>query len=231
MTVIMPYHWLFFDADGTLFNYERAEISALAKSFARFDVTASPAYLEAYREINSGLWRALERGEITPEALKVRRFELLFEKVQLMLPAEAFSTVYLEQLATCSELMDGAEALLERLHRKYRIAILTNGLKSVQRPRLANSAIRDRIDALIISEEIGAAKPDRAFFDAAFAAAGYPQKAEVLMIGDNLSSDILGATQYGLDTCWYNPSGLARPTDIPIKYEIRELSELGLLLI
>ncbi len=226
----MSYHWLFFDADGTLFDYERAEISALAKSFARFGIAASEAYLEAYREINSGLWRALEKGEITPEALKTRRFELLFERLELSLSAQAFSPVYLEQLASCSELIDGAEALLKRLHASYRIAILTNGLKSVQRPRLANSAIREVVDALVISEEIGVAKPEPGFFDAAFTAAGHPEKAEVLMVGDNLASDILGAYRYGLDTCWYNPGGQPRPADIPITFEIRVLSELSSIL-
>ncbi len=226
----MSYQWLFFDADGTLFDYERAETSALRKSFQQFGVSSSPAYLAAYQHINSGLWRDLEKGLILPEALKVRRFELLFDQLHLPLSAEAFSTVYLEQLASCSELVQGAEELLRRLHQRYQIAILTNGLKNVQRPRLANSAIRDYVDALVISEEVGAAKPEATFFEAAFAATHQPFMSEVLMIGDSLSSDIQGAIRYGLDTCWYNPSGLPRPPEVPINYVIRDLHELGVIL-
>ncbi len=66
--------------------------------------------------------------------------------------------------------------MLTSLHKKYRIAILTNGLKVVQRSRLARSVIRHHVSDIIISEEIGAAKPAREFFDTAFARLGQPVK-------------------------------------------------------
>ena len=85
---------------------------------------------------------------------------------------------------------------------KYRLALITNGLRDVQRPRLAGSAIGDYFAEVIISEEVGAAKPDPAIFDAAFELLGRPPRAKVLLIGDSLSSDIAGGRDYGLDTCW-----------------------------
>ncbi len=112
------------------------------------------------------------------------------------------------------------------MHRKYRIAILTNGLKVVQRGRLARSVIRHHVSDLIISEEIGAAKPAREFFDAAFTRLGHPSKREVLMIGDGWSSDIQGAVQYGIDACWYNPGRNPRPSTCEITREIASLREL-----
>ena len=79
---------------------------------------------------------------------------------------------------------------------------------------------------MIISEEIGVAKPVPAFFEAAFARAGNPPKCEVLMIGDNWISDMQGAAEYGMDTCWYNPRRQARPDKLGITWEIASLREL-----
>ena len=114
----------------------------------------------------------------------MRRFELFLEAIRVAYSATAFSASYLECLANCSELVEDADRVLGALHRKYRIAVLTNGLKEVQRGRLARSVIRHHVSDIIISEEIGAAKPARAFFDTAFARLGHPSKREVLMIGD-----------------------------------------------
>jgi len=123
-------------------------------------------------------------------------------------------------------ILEGAAEALQELQGKYRIAILTNGLYVVQRGRLARSAIRQHIDELIISEEIGFAKPAREFFNAAFAKLGHPSRRDTLMIGDGWNSDILGARQYGLDACWYNPGYKPRPDDGEITREIVSLREL-----
>jgi len=110
------------------------------------------------------------------------------------------------------------------------LAIVTNGLKAVQRSRLACSPIRDYIACMVISEEVGASKPDRAIFDAAFERIGRPLKSEVLMIGDSLTSDIEGGYRYGVDTCWYNPTNQSQSVDLEITYQIRNLGELADLL-
>jgi len=220
------YQWLLFDADGTLFDYERAERVALEQALGQIGVPFDPGYLATYQRINQGLWQGVEKGEITPGVVKVRRFELWLEAIHVPHSPAAFSASYLECLANCSELLEDAAAVLGALHSKYRIAILTNGLQVVQRGRLARSAIRHHISDLIISEEIGAAKPAKDFFDLAFARLGHPSKREVLMIGDGWASDIQGAVQYGIDACWYNPGRKPRPADCEITREIASLREL-----
>lgn len=220
------YQWLFFDADDTLFDYERSEALALARTFQRHGISFEPASLETYRRIDQEQWRALEKGLVTLDVLKVRRFELLFKAIGVTQPASAFSSVYLDYLAECSELVDGAYETLDVLRQQYRMAILTNGLKTVQRSRLAHSTIREHIADIIISEEIGFAKPAREFFEAAFTRLGCSSKQSVLMIGDNWVSDIQGASRYGLDTCWFNPRRRPRPDETPINIEITSLKEL-----
>ena len=220
------YPWLWFDADGTLFDYNAAETIALKNTFHSLKLPYQDGYLEIYRQINNDLWRALEQQEITPAALRLRRFELLLETLRLSSSYEKMSNVYVDQLAICAELMDGAIELLQILHQKSKLVIVTNGLQAVQRSRLAHSPIKDFIIDIIISEEIGVAKPHVAFFETAASRLGNPPKADILIIGDSLTSDIQGGVNYGIDTCWYNPASEARTNDLPITYEIRHLREL-----
>lgn len=222
------YQWLFFDADDTLFDFQRAEAAALRLAFQRHDLVFHPDCLTTYREINHTLWQALEKGQITPPSLHLRRFELLFAQTGItrISPAD-FGASYLQCLGGCAQLIDGTADILAQLRTTHRIAILTNGLQAVQRARLERSAIRPHIAEIIISEEVGAAKPAKAFFDAAFARLGHPAKPDVLMIGDNWTSDIQGAAAYGLDTCWFNPRRRPRPDHPPITREIASLHELS----
>jgi 2-haloacid dehalogenase len=221
------YRWLLFDADGTLFDYDRAERAALEQALGQIGVSFDSGQLAVYRRINQALWQAVEKGEITPGMVKVRRFELLLEAIQVPYSPRALSAAYLECLANCSELLEDAGAVLGALRRKYQIAILTNGLKEVQRGRLSRSAVRPHISHIIISEEVGAAKPAKEFFDQAFARLGHPSKREVLMIGDGWASDIQGAVKYGIDACWYNPGRKPRPANCEITREIAALRELN----
>ena len=106
------------------------------------------------------------------------------------------------------------------------MVVLTNGLPEVQRQRLAGSAIRTYLAGLVISGEVGAAKPDPRIFDAAFEVMGRPEREEVLMVGDSLTSDIAGGKAHGIDTCWFNPQGNPRTLEVKPRYEIRSLREL-----
>jgi len=220
------YKWLLFDADDTLFDYGKAEAGALRLTFEQLGVRFDLAYLPVYQRINRQIWQDFEQGEISAEALRTRRFELLFEAIDVSMDPEQFSAAYLPNLATQSELTEGALEVVQALHGKYGLAIITNGLRDVQRPRLAQSAICSYVADIIISEEVGAVKPERAIFDAAFQRMGYPGKDEVLLVGDSLTSDIAGGSAYGIDTCWFNPEGKARRDGLVITYEIRRLAEL-----
>src|SRR5258707_13133878 len=106
------YPWLWFDADNTLFNYNKAEITALHKSFQLLGLTFDETYMDIYRRINQDLWHLLEKQEIKPEVLRVRRFEQFLEAIEMAGPAEQLSTVYIGQLGLCAELIDGAFEVL-----------------------------------------------------------------------------------------------------------------------
>jgi 2-haloacid dehalogenase len=222
----VSYLWILFDADGTLFDYEAAEAAALQAAFEQAGLSYSPACLAAYQRVNQAVWRELELGLITPRALRVARFSRLLDELGAPADAQVLSGRYLARLSEQAQLIAGAVDVVRALYRTHRLAIITNGLREVQRPRLAHSAIADCFADLIISEEIGAAKPDPAFFAIALERIGRPPRAEVLVVGDSLTSDIAGGNRSGIDTCWYNPGGAPNATDARATCEIRALSEL-----
>jgi YjjG family noncanonical pyrimidine nucleotidase len=222
----VQYRWLLLDADGTLFDYDRAEREALRLTFEAAGHRFEASYAEAYRRINAAVWREFELGQITQERLRTRRFVQLFDEAGLDVDVERFARAYLRNLALGVDLLDEAEETLRALRGRVGLALITNGLQDVQRPRLDRSTIGGFFDVVVISEEVGAAKPDPAIFEAALARMGYPAREQVLMVGDSLTSDIAGAIRAGIDACWFNPAGLPLPPGVEVRYEIRRLREL-----
>jgi len=220
------YAWVLFDADGTLFDYDAAETAALTASFEGIGRTFSPEISEIYREINGRMWVELERGTTTQARIRVERFEKLFRSLGVETDPVAFAEDYLSRLAGQTALIDGAERTVNALAGVCRLMLITNGIAEVQRPRFAASKIRDHFTGLVISEEVGAAKPDPVIFDAAFAEMGRPPKSQVLIVGDSLSSDIKGGNDYGIDSCWFNPAGLPAREVVEPTFEIQRLDQL-----
>jgi 2-haloacid dehalogenase len=222
----VTHSWVLFDADGTLFDYDSAETAALTTTFAEVDHDCNPETLEAYRQINGRMWRDFEQGLSTIDHIKTKRFEALFSQIDADLDPVSFNHRYISNLAQQAELIEGAEETVIRLAENVGLLLITNGLAGVQRPRIAKSPIRGYFQDLVISEEVGSAKPDCQIFDAAFSKINFPEKGSVLMVGDSLSSDIKGGNDYGIDTCWFNPQLHPRDHDIEPAYEVQHLREI-----
>jgi len=222
----MRYKWVLLDVDGTLFDYHRAEASAIEKTVEHAGYEFQPRYIDIYKQINRKIWIDFEQGRISQEHLRTRRFELFSESIQLEFNAADFSDTYLKNLVESSFLMEGAEETVKRLYGKSGLVILTNGLKEVQRSRLAKSSIEQYFANVIISEEVGAVKPDSRIFDVAFERMGHPKREQVLIVGDGLTTDIKGGGDYGIDTCWFNPAREVCDQDVTINYQIANWSEL-----
>jgi len=220
----MNYTWLLFDADETLFDFPRAEANALKWTLDELGIPSRPDYFEIYARCNLAVWKEFERGLVTSLELRTKRFHLFFDEVGIAADPETVSPLYLQNLALGTDLLPGAEETIRALKPYFRLGMVTNGLADVQRPRLLRSALADCFEGVFISEEVGAAKPARAYFDAVFSAIGNPRKSEILIIGDSLTSDMRGGIDYGIDTCWYNPD--SKSTDLPITFQISKLSEL-----
>jgi YjjG family noncanonical pyrimidine nucleotidase len=182
--------------------------------------------LQIYRAINGELWAAFERGEISQPDLHLQRFRRLLQALDLQADIPTFGERYLWNLGHNPDLIDGAEEVVAALAQNHKLYLITNGIPAVQYTRLELSPIRDHIQGITISGEVGHAKPDPRIFDNAFAGMGHPPRRDVLIIGDSLSADIQGGHAYGIDTCWYNPNGSESNLSIPITYTITSLHEL-----
>ena len=142
----------------------------------------------------------------------------------------AMAAEYVKNLSKYGFLCDGALELCRALYGKYDMYIITNGIKVIQEARFEKSGIKNYFIHSFISEEVGCEMPGRAFFDRVAESIDGFDPAYALVIGDSLSSDILGGVNYGIDTCWYNPKRLENPAGLTITYTVTKLSEVAHLL-
>jgi 2-haloacid dehalogenase len=226
MRVVMKYSWVLFDADGTLFDYERAEAQALRATFAELAEPFREEYFQTYHTYNAQVWSEFEQGRINASDLRVERFHRMLAAAGIERQAEEFSRAYLPNLARGADLIAGAEGAIAALRPLCKLGLITNGLSDVQRPRLAASPLADAFDLVAISEELGVAKPHAAYFDAVFARIAWPERGQVLVVGDGLTSDIQGGLAYGLDACWFNPRGLPADERYPPTYTVARLADV-----
>ncbi len=206
------YKSIFFDADDTLFDYPQAERAALSACLDEFRIThEAEAFIAAYRRHNHDVWMEFERGETDQATLRVERFRRLAVELGIAgLPLDRVSSFYLETLSGQSQLLPGALELVQELAKRFPLALITNGIASVQNQRFAASPITPYFRSIIISEEVGIAKPDPRIFTPALEAIGVAP-GEVLYVGDSVSSDMAAARNAGMDFCWVNPHGAPIP--------------------
>ena len=222
----MRYATLLLDLDHTLFDSDTCELAAFEETLRAVGVDEPLRHYKTYVEINRSLWSSVERSEITPEDVRVTRFERLITEIGLDANPEYMADTFVVELGAKGDLYSGAREVLEQLAQQATLAMITNGLSEVQRARIERLDIEQYFDAIVISAEIGASKPGSEIFAATFRALGSPSKDTALMVGDSLTSDIRGGANYGIATCWYNPQGKTADTDARVNHEITRLDQL-----
>lgn len=223
----MKYKIILFDADGTLYDFDKAAFEALKSSFTKYELNWTDDTFEVYEIENKKIWNDFEKGFITTDGIKTERFKRFFEVIGVFgIDSIQFSKDYLEFLSQNNYLLVQAEEIVKWSSEKFELAIVTNGLASVQNPRFMNSELRKYFKHIIISEEIGFAKPKKEIFDYTFEKFNNPSKDSVIIIGDNLTSDIKGGLDYGIDACWFNPTKIENNNGIVPTFEISKLNEL-----
>lgn len=203
------YRYLLFDADNTLFDFDKCEKHAFELAFSENGEKYTDEIYCKYHLINDGIWKELEKGLIERDELKVERYRRLFEA--LGIEGDGYKSIavsYEKLLAEQSFELDGAFEALGELSGEYGIYVVTNGLTSVQTGRFGASRLTRFIRKIYISEQMGVAKPDPRFFERVVSDIGDGDLSKYLVIGDSLSSDMDGAIAAGIDCCWFNPGGL-----------------------
>ncbi len=220
------YRTVLFDFDHTLFDSDASELAAFNTTMLSFGVADPMQFFESYRGINATLWQSVEAGRMRPEEVGVTRFEQLATLAGIDADPLDMATTYIREMGNNGELYPGALELLDRLAGQATLAMVTNAIGTVQRPRIERLGLADYFAAVVISSEVGVSKPHPGIFEAAFAELGSPEPHSTLMVGDSLTSDIQGGVNAGLDTCWYNPHRKASGAEPAYTYEISHISGL-----
>ncbi|MBQ8509055.1 MAG: YjjG family noncanonical pyrimidine nucleotidase [Clostridia bacterium] len=223
------YTTLLFDADMTLFDFDGAETEAFGIVMAKYGIQYTDADLTRYKAINAALWERFNSGEITKDYLQGARFTQFiatFGDRYASLDGKVLNNAYVEALSECSQLLDGAAEVCRRLSEKYELYIVTNGISRVQHKRFDASVIKPYFKGIFVSEDAGAPKPMKRYFDYVFAAVGEEKRALSVIIGDSLTTDMAGGRTAGIDTVWYNPAHTVNHTDITPTYETANYEEL-----
>lgn len=206
----MQYDWILFDADETLFSFDA--FAGLKAMFKELDVDFTEQDFAEYQAVNKPLWVKYQNGEITAKQLQEDRFLVWANRLDIA-PAE-LNRRFLNAMADVCQPLEGVREILPLLAQKAKLGIITNGFVQLQQIRLEKTGLREYFEWVVISEEVGVAKPDVAIFKHAFQLMGDPDKSRILMVGDNAGSDILGGINAGIDTCWLNVDGKSLPEDI-----------------
>ncbi|MEZ7765511.1 YjjG family noncanonical pyrimidine nucleotidase [Gemella sp. 27098_8_92] len=195
------YKYLLFDLDDTLLNFQQAQELAFKKLLEDENIEYSYKLFEQYEKINKSLWRRFEKGELANAEVTRQRFIQFFEQFGKNVDGREIDIRYRSYLAEGNQLFEGVVDMLEKLHKTHKLYVASNGIGITQHTRLKNNDLNKYFEKIFISEEIGSKKPDREFFEKIFDEVGVENKDEVLMIGDTLTSDILGANNIGIDSC------------------------------
>lgn len=222
------YTTLLFDADRTLFDFDAAERDAFGIVMSSHGIQLDNGDFERYVRINDDLWEQLGRGEITKEYLQDNRFGLFFDAIgkKVGVSSALLNAEYVDELADVSKLFVGAEKLCRELSKHYDMYIVTNGVSHTQKKRFYLSPIHEYFKDIFVSEDTGAAKPMREYFDYVFERIGEDKRDGAVIIGDSLPHDILGGINAGIDTVWYNPKGISNATDITPTKTVTSYTEL-----
>jgi len=224
------YEHIFFDLDKTLWDFTSNTNDTFADLFSHFElkekgIPSVEILHEIYDKHNDQLWDMYRNGLIEKDFLSVQRYILSLEEFNIYdrLLAETMSKEYLRLSPLKTKLIPGTHEVLEYLHDKYKLHIITNGFNEVQYIKIERSGLKKYFDKVITSEDAGCNKPNPAIFNFALNEAN-AHASESLMIGDDLEVDILGARKAGMDQLLVNFEKIVHTNSI--SFEVTSLLEI-----
>lgn len=194
------------DIDDTLLDFQKSSMKAIEICFKNCDLPFDNNVLTVFHQINDGLWHKIEKKEITKPQLYEQRWKNIFEALNINFDGIEMEQLFRSTLSGIAEPVDNAYTLLEYLYKKYPLYAASNSSFEHQKKRMTQANMLKYFKKMYVSEFVGAPKPAKEFFDYCLNDIGNVSPHEIVIIGDSLSSDILGGVNYGLKTIWFNPS-------------------------
>lgn len=226
----MKYRHIFFDLDRTLWDFDKAADLAFEEIFIKHHLgalgIASPKeFHNVYQPYNDMLWKRYRDNNITKEELCIQRFHLplMHYGINDIELCQRLSDDYVYISPRIVQLMPHAIEILEYLHSKYSLHLITNGFQETQDTKMKAADMLRYFTSITVSEEVGVKKPDKKIFLYALDKANAKAE-ESLMIGDEIEVDIIGARNAGIDQVFYNTKRQNHLEEIT--FEITSLAEL-----
>lgn len=224
------YTCIFFDLDHTLWDFETNSRETLQELYHQYDlqpkgVTSIEEFQSKFREVNATLWELYDTGKLDSETIRKERFKQILghfgayeEKLSKDISAD-----YLQACPRKGNLMPYTIDVLDYLHGRYKLSIITNGFDEIQHIKMSSGNLHKYFDHIVTSQKAGYKKPSREIFD--FALKSHAARChEAIMIGDNLLTDIGGSRSASIDNVFFNPE--KNKHESVVTYEISCLSEL-----
>ena len=225
------YTCVFFDLDHTLWDYETNCAEALLELYDSYQlknkgIESFESFHKSFSKVNTDLWDRYDRGEIHRDMIRFERFDRILKNLgvidyELSLRV---SDDYVNESPKKKNLMPGAKETLAYLAAVgYPLYIITNGFDEIQSTKLLSSGIDSYFVEVVTSQRAGHKKPAKEIFHYVLNKAGHAAN-KAIMIGDNLTTDIGGASNAGIDAVYFNPNKIQHHTEVD--YEINHLLEL-----
>lgn len=223
----MRYDVILWDVDDTLLDFPYSQKTSLIKAAEKIGVTVTEEMNARYAAINDGWWKRLEKGEVTKQQLLTGRFLEWFADCGIVCEnVDAFRDNYERGLGQIYRYRDNSLQVCKALQGKCRQFAVTNGVTAPQLSKLKLAGFFDIMENIFISEQLGAPKPQRLFFDRVLETMPEVARNRILIVGDSLSSDMRGGNNAGIATCWYNPTDRMNTTEVETDFIIRNLKEV-----
>ncbi len=222
----MKYTTLLFDVDNTLLDFDANEAESFRSMLLELGETYTDEMYQTYKRINSGLWKKIEKKEISLEEVLNNRFAMLMKHYGREVDGTRWEKTYRRYLNRGIQQIPCVHQVLAELKKTYRLYVITNGLEETQEFRMEHSGLSQYFSDFFISGRIGANKPSKEFFDYVKAHIPGFQQGKTLVIGDSLTSDIKGGSDAGMDTCWFTRDRQAQYEDVIPTYVIHELPDI-----
>lgn len=205
-----------FDLDDTLFDHQECSRCALSgvRDLHPGLAALAPDELERHHaRILEELHVRVSTGELPLEQARLERFRRLYEAAGEAAEQDLVArtaTVYRDRYIAARREIAGASVLLTEVRRYAQVVVVSNNLLHEQQEKLRHCGLDRFVDVLVVSEEVGVAKPDPQIFEVALARAGCTAS-EAVMVGDSWTNDVEGALRAGIRAVWFNRTGAAAP--------------------
>lgn len=237
------------DLDDTLWdtwenNKESLNELYTALAWGQYFLSFEDFFERYYSPVNHALWEQYNREEIDKDTLSEQRLRRPLEcrwaelaAAEGNIPEGAIRSEergywteanarFIDLIKQKTRLCPGALELVAYLQPRYTTCVLSNGFGELQYAKLAESGLAPYIDHVVLSEEVGYNKPNPRIFDYALALTGRTAT-EALMLGDSWASDIIGASNAGVDSIWYNRYLLPVPESKGVTMPQAVIHDLG----